>query len=332
MPNQFGNNPYDNPQMGWGGSPNGQPQPQGAQGGGGGGNDWQGRGWGGYGRPSDMPEGWSGNTPMDQWRRDIQPYDANWQGGYGGGAPGRQGQQFMYNTDSGEQGWVDDPTGLGFGSRNGQASWIDPVTGRRMMDPGAIRDALGGGEGYGGGGGQGGYQYQGGGGGQVTPGEGYQGFDYESIGSGIDPSAVIAAQEYKLQEAMEGDMARAGGRAGASGFAMSTPYANQLGEAARSASMDRNALTMQYQYDAAQAQAQRDSAQQQQAAQLDFGGWQTNYGGDLQSQMFNQGQNFQENQARNQYGFANWQNQQNQQNQQNNMNQQLMAQLMGGLF
>jgi hypothetical protein len=235
----------------------------------------------------------------------------------------------MYNPDTGEQGWVNDPSGLAISGQGGMASWIDPVTGMRTINPGEIQKMFG----MEGGGGQGGgYQYQGGGGGNVTPGEGYQGFDYESIGSGIDPSAVIAAQEYKLQEAMEGDMARAGGRAGASGFAMSTPYANQLGEAARSASADRNALTMQYQYDASQAQAQRDSAQQQQAAQLDFGGWQTGYGGDLQSQMFNQQQGFQENQARNQYGFANWQNQQNQQNQQNNMNQQLMAQLMGGLF
>jgi hypothetical protein len=236
----------------------------------------------------------------------------------------------MYNPDTGEQGWVNDPTGLAISGEGGRLSWIDPETGMRTINPSEMQKMMGQ---FGGGGGQGGgYQYQGGGGGNVTPGEGYQGFDYESIGSGIDPSAVIAAQEYKLQEAMEGDMARAGGRAGASGFAMSTPYANQLGEAARSASADRNALTMQYQYDASQAQAQRDSAQQQQAAQLDFGGWQTGYGGDLQSQMFNQQQGFQENQARNQYGFANWQNQQNQQNQQNNMNQQLMAQLMGGLF
>jgi hypothetical protein len=263
---------------------------------------------------------------MDQWRRNMAPGQSWWEGN----APGHQGQTYSYNPETGEMGWINSSEGLATGNQTGQLSWIDPVTGQRTINPQELQRMMGDmGGGYDGGGG---YQYQGGGGGQVTPGEGYQGFDYESIGSGIDPSAVIAAQEYKLQEAMEGDMARAGGRAGASGFAMSTPYANQLGEAARSASMDRNALTMQYQYDAAQAQAQRDSAQQQQAAQLDFSGWQTNYGGDLQSQMFNQGQNFQENQARNQYGFANWQNQQNQQNQQNNMNQQLMAQLMGGLF
>jgi hypothetical protein len=120
---------------------------------------------------------------------------------------------------------------------------------------------------------------------------------------------------------------------------MSTPYANQLGEAARKASQDRNALTLQYQYDAAQAQAARDLAQQQQAAQLDFGGWQTGYQGDLQSQMFNAGQNLQQWGMQNQFGWGDvqgqnaWNMQQNQMNQQNQMmQQQWLAQLLGGLL
>ena len=184
----------------------------------------------------------------------------------------------------------------------------------------------------GGGGGYENYQMTDYAGGNVTPGEGYQGFDYSTIGSGIDPGAVIAAQEYGLKDAMMGDFAQAGGRAGQSGASMSTPYANQLGEAARKASQDRNALTMQYQYDAAQQQAQRDLAQQLQAGQNDFGGWQTGYQGDLNAQMFNSGQGYDAWALQNQFGMMNNQGQ-NQYNQQNQMNQQsFLANLLGGLL
>ena len=270
--------------------------------------------------------GWTPDSPNRDWIDNFEPNAAGWQGGFGGGAPGRLGQELMWNSRTGEESWVNRP-GLDI---NGQsfAGW-DPVTGNQFVN----MDQMGfGGGGAGGGGGYQNYQMSDYGGGNVTPGEGYQGFDYDSIGSGIDPSAVIAAQEYKLQEAMEGDMARAGGRAGASGFAMSTPYANQLGEAARSASNDRNALTMQYQYDAAQAQAQRDLAQQQQAAQLDFGGWQTGYQGDLQSQMFNSGQGFDQWALQNQFGMQDNQGQNYWNQQQQNQQQQMLMGLLGGMF
>ena len=89
---------------------------------------------------------------------------------------------------------------------------------------------------------------------------------------------------------------------------------------------------MQYQYDAAQALAARDLAQQQQAAQLDFGGWQTGYQGGLQADMFNAGQGMDYWSQMNQMGMAGNM-QQNQMNQQNQMQQQQwLAQLMGGLL
>ncbi|KKN79009.1 hypothetical protein LCGC14_0344850 [marine sediment metagenome] len=269
------------------------------------------------------------NSPMNQYYQGFAPSSAAMQGG----TPGHLGQDQYYNPMTGESGW-NDRAGTGFGrqrnAQGGMLSWTDPTTGNQMIDPGLLMGQFGGQ-----GGGGGGYQnynmtdYQGG---QVTPGEGYQQFDYSAIGSGIDPSAVIAAQEYGLQERMEADMARAGGRAGQSGFAMSTPYMGELGEAARKASQDRSALTMQYQYDAAQSQAQRDLAQQQQAAQLDFGGWQTGYQGDMQSQMFNQGQGFDQWALENQFGMQNNQGQ-NYWNQQQNQNQQQMLMgLLGGMF
>jgi hypothetical protein len=167
---------------------------------------------------------------------------------------------------------------------------------------------------------------------QITAPGAYGGFNYDTIGSGIDPGSVIAAQEYKLQEAMEGDMARAGGRLGQSGFAMSTPYAAELGSAARKASQDRNAITMQYQYDAAQQQAQRDLAQQLQAAQIDFGGWQTQGGWDMQGQMANQQQAIQQWLLQNQMGMQNTQMQNQYGMDQNSMQQQMLAQILGGLF
>jgi hypothetical protein len=135
---------------------------------------------------------------------------------------------------------------------------------------------------------------------------------------------------------MEGDMARAGGRLGQSGFAMSTPYAAELGSAARKASQDRNAITMQYQYDAAQQQAQRDLAQQLQAAQIDFGGWQTQGGWDMQGQLANQNQAAQQWMLQNQMGMQNTQMQNqygyDQYGDQQNMQQQMLAQILGGLF
>ena len=321
---QFGGSPYNNPQM------NQAKPPQ-----------WG--GFSGYGQAPQAGQGW-GNTasPNYQWQQNWRPDQAAWIGG----TPGRQGQTLSYNPQTGEQEWVNDPSGLSFGmgaghtsAGTGQVSWIDPTTGQRMIDPLAIQNAFG----LSGGGASGGANYQSysgspySGGGDVTPGAGWGGYDYQQ--SSVDPSAVIAAQEPRLQEQMKADMAQAGARAGQSGFAMSTPYMGQLGEAARKAAQDRNALTMQYQYDAAQQDAARQQQQQMQAAQHAFGGWGTGYQGDLSAQMFNEGQNFQGWLANQQMGMQDardrnqWNLAQQQMGQdQNLLNQQLMASLIGGLF
>ena len=289
----------------------------------------------GYNNPQMNPSWNNQSSQFNQWQNNWAPDEASWSGG----APGHQGQNLSYNPQTGEQSWLNSSEGLRFGNTNsgpggtGTAWYIDPKTGMKTINMDYIQGIMGGMFGQGSGGG--GYQsyspsdYQGG---QVTPGQGYGGFDYSSIGSGIDPSAVIAAQEYKLNEAMQGDFAKAGGRMGQSGFAMSTPYANSLGDASRKASQDRNAMTLQYQYDAAQQQAQRDLAQQLQAGQQDFGGWQQQYQGDLQSQMFNQGQNFDQWMAQNQWGMQDNQGQNNWNQDQNSQQQQLMAMILGGMF
>ena len=302
---QFGNSAYNNPQMSQFGSSWGAPQ---------------GSGWF---NPADAD---------NQWRQNMQPNQSAWSGP----APGHHGQQYSYNPQTGQGSWENAMGGFRFGGPNpyghGAVSFTDPNTGMKQINPSALRamiDSLGGmfqGAGIGGATGYTPTDFEG----QSinTPGA-YGGFDYDSVGSGIDPSEVIAAQEYKLQEAMEGDMARAGGRIGQSGFAMSTPYANQLGEAARKASQDRNAITLQYQYDAAQQQAARDAAQQLQAAQFDFGGWQQGGNWGMQGQMFDQGQNFQKWLAENQFGMQNAQ-MQNQYG--GNLQQQLLMSIFGGMF
>jgi hypothetical protein len=313
---QFGNTPYNNPQMGqkppnvsdyaWFGSQSNRNQN----------NPWaspQGTGW------------YNPNAADTQWQLSMMPNESAWQGP----AVGHMGQDYSYNPMTGEGGWTRNYQGLKFGGGFGPGEiWnIDPKTGAKQINPSMISMLM---ERFGVGGAN---QSQGFtpsefGGQQVTAPGGYGGFNYDAIGSGIDPSEVIAAQEYKLQEAMEGDMARAGGRAGQSGFAMSTPYMNELGDAARKASQDRNALTLQYQYDAAQQQAARDLAQQLQAGQHDFGSWQTQGGWDMSGQLANQNQAFQQWLAENNWGMQN----QQMGMQDQNMQQQMLMSILGGLF
>jgi hypothetical protein len=89
---------------------------------------------------------------------------------------------------------------------------------------------------------------------------------------------------------------------------------------------------MGYQYDASSRAADREQQQEMQAAQYDFGGWQNQYQGDLQSQMFNESNNMNRWQLQNQFGFQDNQGQ-NQWNQQNQYNQQqMLMNLMGGGF
>jgi hypothetical protein len=286
-----------------------------------------------------LPGNWyNQNSPMSQWQQGFAPPQAAWQGD----APGHQGQEYSYNPLTGEGGWVNASGGTsinGYNPYGGDAlTWTDPKTGMKSINTSALSGLMGG---LGFGGSSKDWEPQtysltdmpetG----KVTPGAGWGGFDYDTIGSGIDPGAVIAAQEYKLQEAMEGDMAQAGARAGKSGFAMSTPYMDSLGAAARKASQDRNAITMQYQYDAAQQQAARDTQQQLDAANKAFGGWQTGYMGDLDAQKFNAGNAMQQWLMQNEMGMKNvdLQNQASMYNQGNE--QALMNQILGmigGLF
>jgi hypothetical protein len=289
--------------------------------------------------------GWDAQSPTNDWLNNFRPDSAQWQGGggdnrWGGGpgTPGRLGQDQWWNSQTGQVEYTDRPglSATGLTGTNQTSIWsIDPITGNKVINMDAIRGMMQGGGG--GGGDYQNYQVSDYGGGNISPGEGYGGYEYKD--AMVDPSAAIAAQEYGLQENMQADFAKAGGRAGASGFNMSTPYMSQLGEAARMASQDRNAIAMQYQYDASSRAADREQQQEMQAAQYDFGGWQQHGNWDMQAQMQNQQSAFNEWMATNQWGFQDnqgqnqWNQQQQQYNQQNQYNQQqMLMNLMGGGF
>jgi hypothetical protein len=276
-------------------------------------------------------QGWSGQSPMRSWLDNFQPDQMGWGGGSGGGAPGHLGQDFNYNARTGESGY-NNRAGASYEDINtpgGNSIWrIDPKTGDKVINIGGLRSMMGGNEG----GGYEGYGMTEYGGEDIAPGEGWGGYEYKD--AMVDPSAAIAAQEYQLQDNMQGDFAKAGGRAGASGFDMSTPYMAELGDAARKASQDRNAIAMQYQYDASSDAADREQQQEMQAAQSAFGGWQTGYQGGMQADMFNASNEMDRWGLENQIGLQNNQgmNQYNQQNEymnQNNMSNIIQQMLMG---
>lgn len=298
---QFGGSQYNNPQMGF--------NPQAA-------------GW------------FNPQNQMDQWQSQWQPEYTQWNSYMD---PSQQGMQNWYNPFTGQTQSNVMP-GLAIGTAKGYGTLsdnmlksIDPVTGSTIINPKVLQNMLGG---FGFGGNGAGFQ-----GYDITdapqtnvsaPGA-WGGYNWDAQEM-IDPSEVIAAQEYKLQEALDADMAKAGARLGQSGMAMSTPYAGAVADSARKAAQDRNAITLQYQYDAAKDAAARQQAQQMADAQMAFGGWQTQGGWDMQSQLANAQNALARWQLQNQLGMQNTQ----MQNQWNMMNQgaqyDFLGALLGGLL
>jgi len=230
------------------------------------------------------------------WLNSFQDPNQMWQGP----APGHIGQNYSYNPFTDQGGWVNTAGGLQIGGADPYGKsvvWTDPNTGMKAINPGKLEDLFGSfGLGGSGGGTANTYSAQ-----TVTPSSftagpapdvsvagptAYGGFDWDAQEM-IDPAAVIAAQEYKLQEAMANDFAQAGGRAGQSGFAMSTPYANALGEASRKAAQDRNAITLEYQFGAATDAAKRQLQQQLAQAQMEQAAWEAQQQMQMQANLAN---------------------------------------------
>jgi hypothetical protein len=163
----------------------------------------------------------------------------------------------------------------------------------------------------------------------------------------VDPSAVIASAQPGIMEQMNVAFADAGNRFGSSGM-VGTPYSDSLGAASRGAANDIANITNQYQFAAAQSQAEREQQRALAEYGADFNAWgqQGDWAhqgqladmnqafnawgqmGDWQNQQALQGGNLANQQwmAQNNWGFQDYQNQQNQQQQM----MQMMMQMFGG--
>lgn len=156
----------------------------------------------------------------------------------------------------------------------------------------------------------------------------------------VDPSAVIASAQPGIMENMNNAFADAGNRFGSSGM-VGTPYAAELGKASRGAANDIANITNQYQFAAAQQQAQLEQERAMAEYDADYNSWaqQGDWGHQGQLADMNQGFNAwsqmgdwqnQNNMGQNAFNQQNWQTQGNwdQQNQQQMM--QMMMQMFGG--
>jgi hypothetical protein len=258
---------------------------------------------------------WAGNQ-QPAWMQNNQFFD-----------PNNPGMNSYYNPYTGDT-TQNYQGGFGFSSGmnapfSGAVSWTDRM-GNRMFDPSAMNQ-FGGGDGYQN------FQatdYQG------NPINAPMGYGGGNWGRPEDLSAAEVIEAYRpTMEANIGEgFAEAGNRLGQSGFAMSTPYAQELGDVERLARAQMNQRGLEFTYDATKFdRGQEMQRQMAQNAEM-FGGWQQHGNWDMAAQGQNEQNAFNEWMATNQWGFQDNQGQ-NQWNQQNQYNQQqMLMNLMGGGF
>jgi hypothetical protein len=140
--------------------------------------------------------------------------------------------------------------------------------------------------------------------GMVDP---YQVSDFSQ--SIVDTNAVINAALPGIYEQQDIGFANAANRAGQSGMAMSTPYAQALGGVARNSANDIASITEQYRYGASEALAERRMQEELQQRALEQASWEAQQQMNLAAQQSNQQAAFQAWMAENQYGQNQWQNQ-----------------------
>jgi hypothetical protein len=251
--------------------------------------------------------------------------------------PNNPGMNSYYNPYTGEMNQNYMP-GTGFSSGmnapfSGAVSWTDNM-GNRMFDPSAMMGAFGGGgSGGGGGGGYSSYSPTGAPGGSITAPGAYGGGNW-GAGEGNPTSLHDLIESYRptMEAEIGAGFAEAGSRLGQSGFAMSTPYANELGDVERLARGQMNQRGLEYQFAGGQFDREQALARQMAQNAEQYGAWQTQGGWDMGAQGQNQQNAFNEWMAQNQWGFQDnqGQNQWNQQQQQ--QQQQMLMQLLGGMF
>ena len=275
--------------------------------------------------PSQQSSWYNQQSPMANWQQQYAPNQAGWTNG----AAGHFGQQFTYNPFTGQQGWKG--SDLGIGSRNNMLKWTDPNTGNSMIDPKLLMSQFGfGGQGQGGG-----YQsfdpsaFEGG---QMQAPGAYGGGDWDVPKNVVNVHDVIQSYRPQMEAEIGAGFAQAGNRLGQSGFAMSTPYAQKLGEVEDLARNKMNQRGLEYEYNAGQFDAgnQMQAMMGKNAEQL--AAWQQSGNWDMASQAQNLQNQMQQWMAQNQWGFQDNQGQ-NQWNQQQQQSQQsFLANLLGGLL
>jgi hypothetical protein len=270
---------------------------------------------------------------MTQWQAGHVPQQAM---GVGPQA-GHHGQQYSYNPFTGSGSWENAAGGFATSGVNpygsGALSWIDPETGMQVLDFSKLSGLFG--AGAGGGFNYNPYEMTSYGGGQIGVPDPYGG---GSWGRPEDLSAAEVIESYRPQ--MENEIAQgtagAGARLGASGFAMSQPYAKAVADVEQLARANMNQRTLEYGYDATKFDRNQELARQMAQNQEKYNAWQThggwqqganlaNAGNAMQQWMFENQLGFQGNQQENQFNF------QNQQMNQQNINQ-MLAGLLGGMF
>ena len=263
-----------------------------------------------YGGP---PHGWGNqNSAMYGYQQGFAPPESAWVGD----APGHIGQGYSYNPQTGQGGWQNTAGGLQIGGSNpygsGAVAWTDPITGMKSINPKALMGAFG----MDGGG----YQMTDFSGGNITAPGAYGGGDW-SRPSELSAAEVIESYRPTMEANIDQGFAEAGNRLGASGFAMSTPYATALGDVERLARAQMNQRGLEYTHDASKFDRTQDLQRQMaQNAEL-FGGWQQSGNWDMRAQEGNANNAMQQWMMQNQMGM------------QNNQNQyQMLAALLGGMF
>lgn len=243
-----------------------------------------------------VPDYWSDTSSGEfDWKNRMRPDEANWSNG----APGHLGQTLSYNPQTGESSYVNSTQGVVLKDNNwgtggtGTLTYKDPKTGLTVINQPMLQKFLGA-LGVGAGGSASAatsempdfnpYEID-------TPAD-YEGYTFEQ--SPVDPSDVIAKSQYAIDENMDKDFALAGKQAGKSGWAMSTGYTNNLGDAARRASQDTGKLIAGYQYDAAKHASDQFQEQQLLKAAQDAAAWAKSGDWKMGSQMYTGDQTLQQ--------------------------------------
>ena len=160
----------------------------------------------------------------------------------------------------------------------------------------------------------------------------YGGGDWDVPKNVVNVHDVIQSYRPQMEAEIGSGFAQAGNRLGQSGFAMSTPYAQKLGEVEDLARNKMNQRGLEYEYNAGQFDAgnQMQAMMAKNAEQL--AAWQQSGNWDMASQAQNLQNQMQQWMAQNQWGFQDNQGQ-NQWNQQQQQSQQsFLANLLGGLL